>query len=167
MRATSLLLLTSLSGCSQTSATPTGRLPTPGLVRRAGQPTAPEGSAVRFETTLELCSAAPFPPARLGVSWASVQRGSEAWLRDVRVDLLDAPEGLVVELAPTITLGGASLEPGAPWVDVAELTVSCSRRRFRFPRLFEQSLEGLVQLRASGTFSVDGSPWAPAGHPGD
>ena len=24
-----------------------------------------------------------------------------------------------------------------------------------------------VQLTAIGTFSVDGSPWAPAGHPGD
>ncbi|MDX2012930.1 MAG: hypothetical protein SFW67_22235 [Myxococcaceae bacterium] len=166
MRAIVVLTLTSLCGCSQTSSTPPGALPRPSLLRSTGQPPAPaDADSARSEVTVETCRGAPFLPASLKVSWERTTRDPDGWIRDVQVELLDAPEGLIVELAPTVTVGGANLEPNAPWVDVADVAVSCTRRQFRFPRQYDQSLKGLVQLKASGEFSVDGSPWTPAGQP--
>lgn len=115
----------------------------------------------RYRGTFEVCAGAPFPPAEVEVSWTGARRGAEAWLSEPAVKLLDAPDGLVVELMPNARVGGASLDPDAPWVELADLTFHCTRRQFRFPKLHEQALVGLVQLKATGEASIDGSPWKP------
>ncbi len=78
---------------------------------------------------------------------------------DAASPLIDAPDGLVVSVDPSLKLAGPSLEANAAWIDVTGLTFRCTRRRFQFPRQYDQSLMGLVQLKATGEASVNGAPW--------
>jgi hypothetical protein len=163
MRTTVSLALVMVCGCAQSTATTPGPLGAVTLQRPPGSPAVPvDGTDLRFEATLDTCAGPPFRPARVRVSWTAVTREAQSWIRGVDVVLLEAPDGLVVELHRAVDVGGAALEAGAPWIDVANLTLTCTRRQFRFPRQVEQTLKGLVQLKATGAWSADGSAWAQA-----
>jgi hypothetical protein len=162
MRTATALALALLSvGCSQSVATAPGPLPPLTLVRSAGTPPAPDALPTRFRRRFELCEGAPFRAATVEVAWTGARRAPEAWLLDVAAAVIEAPEGLVISVDPSPKLAGASLEANAAWIDVADLTFRCTRRRFQFPRQHDQSLMGLVQLKATGEASVNGTPWSP------
>jgi hypothetical protein len=153
-------------GCTQTVATPPGPLAPLALVRTGRiPPGTAETTAARYQGHYEICAQAPFQPAMVDISWTAARRGEEGWIVEAVAKLVEAPDGLVVTVEPNVKVGGASLEANAPWVDLADLTLRCTRQRFRFPRYYEQSLLGLVQLKATGEASVDGAPWQPATTP--
>lgn len=154
-----VLLMVSLLcvGCDETKATGIGALSSFALARVAG-PTPPAGAlpTTRWTMTASVCGASPFEPARVRVDWAASKVESDVFLTDLKLSVVEPSEGLVVTVNPSVDIGGASLEAGAPWVDLATLAVHCERKTFRFPRQYEQRLRTLIQLKATGEGSADG-----------
>ncbi len=154
-----VLLAMLVSGCNQTTATKPGALG-PLTLERTGEPLPPDAvPANDWEAKVTLCGAPPLEPAKVHVAWRTVSRENERWVTGVRAELEVSSPSLVVEVNSPAKVGGASLQPDAPWVDVVSLEVKCRRRELRFPQLHEQDTVALVQLKATGEFSVDGQPY--------
>lgn len=145
-------------GCSSTEATAPGSLGALVPVR-SGSPLPTDARAAGpWSALVEICPAEPFEPATVRVSWRTATAGSQAWISDIAAELVESASHLTVEATPAVAVGGKHLDPDRPWVDLATLSVKCRRKQFRFPRLYEQSLQSMVQFDALGEVSVDGQP---------
>ncbi|MGV3621147.1 MAG: hypothetical protein ACO1OB_10040 [Archangium sp.] len=161
MRKLTVSLLVLISACSESTSTPKGPLPTVRLMRSADG-SASAQPAEQWEALVPVCDAMPFRPAFVRFRWATVKDEGGVWISSVTAAVETPGDALVVTLVPDVTVGGASLEAGAPWVDVADVQVKCERKAFRFPKSYEQSLSSLVQLKADGFVSFGGRGWGNA-----
>ncbi|MDP3237828.1 MAG: hypothetical protein Q8S33_17280 [Myxococcales bacterium] len=154
-----LVCLSAVScGCSSSVETAPGSLGALVPVR-SGVPVPADVKAEGLWSALvEICPAEPFAPATVRVTWRTATAGSQAWISDVAAELVESSSHLTVDATPRIAVGGKHLDPDKPWVDLATLSMKCRRKQFRFPRLYEQSLQSMVQFDALGEISVDGQP---------
>lgn len=145
-------------GCSSTEATAPGSLGALVPVR-SGVPRPTDARAAGpWSALVEICPAEPFDAATVRVTWRTATAGSQAWISDIAAELVESASHLAVDATPAVAVGGKHLDPDMPWVDLATLSVKCRRKQFRFPRLYEQSLQSMVQFDALGEISVDGQP---------
>ncbi len=150
MKRLPLFLMVALSACAQSPATPAGPLLT--FDRRSALPTGVDASAglTSYTSTARVCGAEPFPPARVKARWRVARQGEDLYVVDGAVELVEGSPQLVVQARALANKAGESLTPGAPWLDLVELTFTCDRQAFRFPKRIEHHLVDLVALHASG-----------------
>lgn len=162
MRLMTVVSLVLLGACAESTATPAGPLPVLRLVRSGEAVRASAQPQASWESLVPVCEAMPFRPAFVRFTWSSVKADRDGWVSSVAATLVTPGDALVVNLVTDVDVGGASLEAGAPWVDVANVQVNCERRAFRFPKKYEQQLSSLVQLKADGFVSYGGRGWGNA-----
>lgn len=155
MKTAALTLL--LTACADTISTPVGPLPEMSLTRTGQRAPSGVGTPATFVASTIVCDAPPFSPAIVEVRWTAQAFGAEHFLSAIGLSVTSPGENLAVSAA-AVSVGGASLEANAPWVDLADVTISCTRKAFRFPRTYEQSLKSLIQVRADGSATVNGTP---------
>lgn len=158
----SLLCLVGLAACAESTSTPAGPLPEFRLVRSGEAVSAAAQPLGKWESLVPVCDAMPFRPAFVRLSWSTVKAEGSGWIDAVSAVLVTPGDALVVNVVSDVEVGGASLEAGAPWVDVASVQVKCERETFRFPKKYEQKLSSLVQLKADGFVSFGGRGWGNA-----
>ncbi|MEZ4238723.1 MAG: hypothetical protein R3F59_21745 [Myxococcota bacterium] len=139
-----------LLGCgASTVATPTGELGTRQVPLPDGV-NPPKAATFEFGRTLDVCGADGYPPAKVSFVWHMLPVGADRYVVDFTAALVQGSPNLEVRLSdrPPIA-GSASLEPGAPWLGIAGVTVKCTRR-VSGCRSVSQELTTPVQLRADG-----------------
>jgi hypothetical protein len=108
------------------------------------------------EASFEVCEVddAPFDPVGLRIVWHSFAGDDGGvYIVDYAVSVTEPSKGAVVGVKPVepgSNIGGLSLEPGAPWVDVALVSVTCNREVLVFPKKYKQSLIDQLQIVADG-----------------
>ncbi|MCX4246568.1 hypothetical protein [Paraliomyxa miuraensis] len=143
----------SLAACTQTDTTPAGPLGQFDLRSKL-----PEGVTVpetleEHEATLAVCDVKddPFEPAGVHIVWHAFSLANgDAHVVDVSLSLVTPSERAQISTKGEPTVGSINLEPGAPWVAVALLTIACQRKAFSFPRKYSQSLLDSIQIVADG-----------------
>jgi hypothetical protein len=143
--------------CSGTEATPAGLIAQVDLRAQlsARGPSIPS-ELDEHEANFEVCAVddAPFDPVGLRIVWHSFAGDhGDAYIVDYAVWLTEPSKGAVVAVTspdPESNIGGLSLEVGAPWIDVALITVTCEREAFVAPRKYEQRLIDQLQIVADG-----------------
>lgn len=149
MKSQLLALTFALAACEQTTATPEGRLLS--FDRRAVLPAGVDVSSLTsYSSTLSVCGAPPFAPARLEARWRVAHHGQDVHVVDGWLELIERSPQLVVEARVSPDRAGESLTPGAPWLDVVNVDFKCTRDAFRFPQRIKHRLVDLATLHASG-----------------
>lgn len=140
-------------GCDDTKATGPGPLPVT-LTHRQPVPALDDAAREKRSARVAVCAADGFDPAQLQLTWSTAASDAGTYLTDFSAALVSPSDGLVVALEPTAVVDGARLEPGAPWLDLANVTARCERRRFKALQRVEQRLLTLLQVSADGSVNV-------------
>jgi hypothetical protein len=143
--------------CSGTEATPAGLIAQVDLREQlSARALAIPSELDEHEASFEVCTVddAPFDPVGLRIVWHSFAGDhDDAYIVDFSVFVTEPSKGAVVavtSLDPASIMGGLSLEAGAPWVDVALVSVTCEREAFVMPKKYKQRLIDQLQIVADG-----------------